>query len=151
MAAAMYGMKAIAMITSVAMITAAAPRKTAAAALIRDQPRLRRARTNGAKVAATIAATRIETVTVDSKSGDLEEHQPEGDRHQQPPADRRQALEPAGDETRLLRRGRRDVGHCPSSLLHMPHGTRRATSLPCGRRRKAGFAVAVCRLGRPAV
>ena len=37
----MYGTKAMAMMTSVAMMTNAAPRKTAAAALIRDHPRFR--------------------------------------------------------------------------------------------------------------
>src|SRR4051794_1855744 len=63
---AMYGTNAIAMTTIVAMITAIAPRKTTAAALIRDQPRSRSASTNGANVAATIAATRIEAVTVNS-------------------------------------------------------------------------------------
>ena len=56
----------MAMIARVAMITTAAPRNTAAAALIRDQPRFRKVRTNGANVAATMAATRIETVTVAS-------------------------------------------------------------------------------------
>src|SRR6187399_1326036 len=61
-------MNARAMRTSVAMITAAAPRKTAAAALIRDQPRSRSARTNGANVAAMMPATRIDAVTSDSRS-----------------------------------------------------------------------------------
>ena len=45
-----------------------APTKTAAAALIRDQPRSRRASTNGANVAATMAATRIDAVTVESRT-----------------------------------------------------------------------------------
>ncbi len=60
----MAGRKAITMITIVAMIAAIAPTKTTAAALILDQPRSRRASTNGAKVAATMAATRTDAVTV---------------------------------------------------------------------------------------
>ncbi len=63
----MAGRKARTMITSVARMTTMAPTKTAAAALIRDQPRSRRASTNGANVAATMAATRIDAVTVDSR------------------------------------------------------------------------------------
>ena len=53
------------MMASVAMMTPAAPRKTAAAALIRDQPRSRRASTNGANVAATMAATSTDAVDVE--------------------------------------------------------------------------------------
>src|SRR5689334_10743283 len=61
---ATYGRKASAITTTIAMITTPAPTNTAAAALIRDQPRSRRRRTNGAKVAATIPASRMDAVTV---------------------------------------------------------------------------------------
>ena len=70
------------MTTSVAMMTAAATRKTAAAALIRDQPRFRRASTYGANVAATIAATRIDAVTVERTTHDVDEDEPERGRRQ---------------------------------------------------------------------
>ena len=99
------------MMARVAMITTAAPRKTAAAALIRDQPRLRRASTNGANVAATMAATSTEAVTVERMRQDPDEDHDEGDRREEPPADGGQPLQPAGDEAVVRRQGRRDLAH----------------------------------------
>ena len=97
-------------------MTTAAPTKTAAAALIRDQPRLRRVSTKGAKVAAMMAATRIDAVTTAEQVRDPEQDEPECDRGQQPPADGGETLQPSRDEPGALRRRRRDLGHVPSLL-----------------------------------
>ena len=59
-----YGANDSPMSRRVTPMTTNAPRNTAAAALIRDQPRLRSAMTYGANVAATMSATRIDAVTV---------------------------------------------------------------------------------------
>ena len=102
----MYGRNAIATTNRVAKMMAPAPTKTAAAALSLDQPRSRSVRMNGAKVAATIAATRTEAVTVHSSRGDPQQRQSQGDRREQPPADGGEALEPARDEDGALGCGR---------------------------------------------
>ena len=64
MTSGMKGMKATAMRTITAVIDRIAPRVTAAAVFVRDQPRPLSQPAIGAKVAAMIPATRTEIVTV---------------------------------------------------------------------------------------